>query len=54
MLWEPIDHSKGFYFRVVNLSVTYGKLHVPSVDNTSNFASPDEFDDVEGIFEIVK
>lgn len=31
MLWEPIDHSKGFYFRVVNLSVTYGKLHVPSV-----------------------
>lgn len=32
MLWEPIDHSNlGFYFRGVNLSVTYGKLHVPSV-----------------------
>lgn len=31
MLWEPIDHSEGFLFRVVNLSVTSGKLHVPSV-----------------------
>lgn len=28
MLWELIDYSKGFYFRVVNFLVIYGKLYV--------------------------